>query len=40
MFTLEHKMPFKLKADTDVIAKVASEIMASENQDLQALKKK
>jgi hypothetical protein len=30
MFTLEHKMPFKLKADTDVIAKVASEIMATE----------
>jgi len=38
MFTLEHKMPFKLKADTDVIAKVASAIMASD--DFQTLKKK
>ena len=35
---LEHKMPFKLKADTDVIAKVASAIMASD--DFQTLKKK
>ena len=38
MFTLEHKMPFKIKADTDVIAKVASAIMASD--DFQTLKKK
>ena len=40
MFTLEHKMPFKLKADTDVIAKVANAIMLSDSSDLNTLKKK
>ena len=39
MFTLEHKMPFKLKADTDVIAKVANAIMLSDS-DISTLKKK
>ena len=39
MFTLEHKMPFKLKADTDVIAKVANAIMLSDS-DMSTLKKK
>ena len=38
-FTLEHKMPFKLKADTDVIAKVANAIMLSDS-DMSTLKKK
>tara|TARA_B100001093_G_scaffold327258_1_gene312231 strand:+ start:872 stop:1219 length:348 start_codon:yes stop_codon:yes gene_type:complete len=38
MFTMEHKLPFKVKADTDVIAKVSSQIMATE--EPLALKKK
>ena len=40
MFTLEHKMPFKLKADTDVIATVANQIMQSDSSDISTLKKK
>ena len=39
MFTLEHKMPFKIKADTDVIAKVASLIMGTDD-TIPTLKKK
>ena len=39
MFTLEHKMPFKLKADTDVIARVSSAIMGTDEES-QSLKKK
>jgi hypothetical protein len=31
MFTLEHKPKFKVKADTDVISRVASEILATES---------
>ena len=38
MFTMENKLKFKVKADTDIIARVATEIMDSE--DTQALKKK
>jgi hypothetical protein len=38
MFTMEHKLKFKVKADTDIIARVATDIMDSE--DTQALKKK
>ena len=41
MFTLEHKMPFKLKADTNVIADVATKIMGNSTEDtLPNLKKK
>ena len=40
MFTLEHKMPFKLKADTDVIAEVATKIMGNVNEELPTIKKK
>ena len=39
MYTLEHKMPFKLKADTDVIAKVATAIMNTDD-SIDTLKKK
>ena len=39
MFNLEHKMKFKLKADTDVIAKVASLIMGTDD-TIPTLKKK
>ena len=39
MFTMEHKLKFKVKADTDVIARVSSAIMNSDD-DTQALKKK
>ena len=39
MFNLEHKMKFKLKADTDVIAKVASSIMGTD-ESVPTLKKK
>jgi len=39
MFTLEHKMPFKLKADTDVIARVATAIMNTDD-SIDTLKKK
>ena len=39
MFTLEHKMPFKLKADTDVIARVSSAIMGTDEES-QSFKKK
>tara|TARA_R110000868_G_scaffold330050_1_gene590969 strand:+ start:84 stop:431 length:348 start_codon:yes stop_codon:yes gene_type:complete len=38
MFTMEHKLKFKVKADTDIIARVATDIMNSE--DNQTLKKK
>ena len=38
MFTMEHKLKFKVKADTDIIARVATAIMNSE--DNQTLKKK
>jgi len=38
MFTMEHKLKFKVKADTDIIARVATEIMNSE--DNYSLKKK
>ena len=38
MFTMEHKLKFKVKADTDVIARVSSTIMASD--DIPTLKKK
>ena len=40
MFTLEHKMKFKIKADTDVIAKVATEIMGTSDDSIPSLKKK
>ena len=39
MFNMEHKLKFKVKADTDIIARVSSAIMNSE-QDIPALKKK
>jgi len=39
MFNMEHKLKFKVKADTDIIARVSSAIMSSE-QDIPALKKK
>jgi len=39
MFNLEHKMKFKIKADTDVIAKVASLIMGTDD-SIPTLKKK
>jgi hypothetical protein len=38
MFTLEHKLKFKVKADTDVISRVATLILA--NDDVNTLKKK
>ena len=38
MFNMEHKLKFKVKADTDIIARVATEIMNSE--DNYSLKKK
>jgi len=38
MFTMEHKLKFKVKADTDIIARVATDIMNSD--DNQTLKKK
>lgn len=38
MFTLEHKLKFKVKADTDVISRVATLILA--NDDVDTLKKK
>jgi len=38
MFDLSHKPKFKLKADTDVISRVASEILAQDN--ISDLKKK
>ena len=40
MFDLEHKIKFKLKADTDVIAKVATEIMGTSDDSIPSLKKK
>ena len=40
MFTLEHRMKFKVKADTDVIARVATEIMGTTDEPLPSLKKK
>ena len=40
MFTLEHKMKFKIKADTDVIAKVATAIMSTSDDTIPTLKKK
>lgn len=39
MFTLETKLKFKTKADTDVIAKVATAIMNTE-ESINSLKKK
>ena len=38
MFDLSHKPKFKLRADTDVISRVASEILAQDN--ISDLKKK
>jgi len=38
MFDLSHKPKFKMKADTDVISRVASEILAQDS--IQDLKKK
>jgi len=38
MFTMEHKLKFKVKADTDVISRVATAILA--NDDVDTLKKK
>jgi len=38
MFDLSHKPKFKIKADTDVISRVASEILAQDN--ISDLKKK
>jgi len=38
MFDLSHKPKFKIKADTDVISRVASEILAQDS--IQDLKKK
>ena len=38
MFDLSHKPKFKIKADTDVISRVASEILAQDN--INDLKKK
>ena len=40
MFDLEHKMKFKIKADTDIIAKVATEIMGTSDDSISSLKKK
>ena len=40
MFNLEHKIKFKLKADTDVIARVATEIMGTSDDSIPSLKKK
>jgi len=40
MFDLEHKMKFKIKADTDVIAKVATAIMSTSDDTIPTLKKK
>ena len=40
MFTLEHKLKFKVKADTDVIAKVATAIMNTSDETFPTLKKK
>ena len=40
MFDLEHKIKFKLKADTDVIAKVATAIMNTSDDTIPTLKKK
>ncbi len=39
MFTMEHKLKFKVKADTDIIARVSTAIMNTED-DIQTLKKK
>ena len=38
MFDLSHKPKFKMKADTDVVSRVASEILAQDS--IQDLKKK
>ena len=38
MFDLEHKMKFKIKADTDVIAKVATAIMSTSDDTIPTLK--
>ena len=38
MFTMEHKLKFKVKADTDVLARVSSQIMNTD--ESSALKKK
>jgi len=40
MFNLEHRMKFKIKADTDVIAKVATAIMNTTDDTIPTLKKK
>ena len=40
IFTLEHKLKFKVKADTDVIAKVATAIMNTSDETFPTLKKK
>jgi len=39
MFTMEHKLKFRVQADTDVLGRVASEIMNTES-DLNDIKKK
>ena len=31
MFNMEHKLKFKVKADTDIIARVATQIMNADN---------
>ena len=40
MFDLEDKMKFKMAADTDIIARVASQIMGTADETLPTLKKK
>ena len=40
MFDLEHRMKFKMTADTDIIARVASQIMGTADETLPTLKKK
>ena len=40
MFDLEDRMKFKMTADTDIIARVASQIMGTADETLPTLKKK
>jgi len=41
MFNMEHKLRFKVKADTDIIADVATKIMGNDtNETMPSLKKK
>jgi len=39
MFNMEHKLKFKVKADTDIIARVSNAIMSTD-EEIPALKKK